>query len=127
MTSRAGFEIDERQEEDMVRPPLFANASRRVRAPEGGVLNDVMRLGADVVVGETIGRVASPFDDTLTEIKAPCRGAIIGRTTSPVVNLGDALYHIAWGDEHGPTKPAKPVAAFASMTPMARRISDGRT
>jgi hypothetical protein len=97
--------------DDMVRPPLFANASRWVRAPEGGVLNDVKRLGAAVVIGETIGCVASPFDDTLTEIKAPCRGVIIGRTTSPVVNLGDALYHIAWGDEHGPAKPTKPVAA----------------
>ncbi|KAB2849189.1 MAG: succinylglutamate desuccinylase [Hyphomicrobiaceae bacterium] len=96
---------------EMARPALFANASRWVRAPEGGVLNDVKRLGAAVVMGETIGRVASPFDDTLTEIRAPCRGVIIGRTTSPVVNLGDALYHIAWGEEHGPMPPARPVAA----------------
>ena len=60
-----------------------------------------------VGMNEVIGRVANPYDDVVTEVRAPCRGVIIGRTTLPDVNLGDALYHIAWSEEHGPKKTAR--------------------
>ncbi len=52
--------------------------------------------GDMVEPGEVIGAVANPYEDVETEISAPKRGMIIGRTRLPVVNLGDALFHIAW-------------------------------
>ena len=70
-----------------------------VRAPEGGVLRSSRRLGEAVSEGEVIGTVANPYDETETVVRCPRRGIIIGRTTLPVVNMGDALFHIAWSEE----------------------------
>ncbi|MEZ5852622.1 MAG: succinylglutamate desuccinylase/aspartoacylase family protein [Hyphomicrobiaceae bacterium] len=85
---------------DMTRQPVFANASKWVRAPDGGVFRTVKRIGHAVSEGETIGVVANPYEDSQTEIKSPRRGIVVGSTTLPIVNMGDALFHIAWSDEH---------------------------
>ena len=79
--------------------PLFANASKWVRAPEGGILRTTKRIGSAVSEGEIIGFVANPYEDADVPVLAPRRGIIIGRTTLPIVNLGDALFHIAWSNE----------------------------
>ncbi|MEQ1712037.1 MAG: succinylglutamate desuccinylase/aspartoacylase family protein, partial [Hyphomicrobium sp.] len=81
------------------RPQLFANASRWVRAPEGGVLRTTKRIGDAVSENEIIGFVSNPYEDSNTEVRAPRRGLIIGRTTLPIVNMGDALFQIAWSEE----------------------------
>jgi uncharacterized protein len=70
-----------------------------VRAPDGGIFRTLRKIGQAVGEGETIGWVANPYDDTQTEIRSPRRGIIIGNTTLPIVNMGDALFHIAWSDE----------------------------
>jgi hypothetical protein len=94
--------VEDRPRFDETRAPLFANASRWVRAPEGGVLRTAKRIGDAVSEGEVIGMIANPYDDTVdVEIKSPRRGIIIGRTTLPIVNMGDALFHIAWSEEIG--------------------------
>jgi len=86
------------------RPPLFANASKWVRAPEGGVLRTSRRIGDAVSQGEVIGHVANPYDDTDVEVRAPRRGIVIGKTTLPIVNMGDALFHIAWSEDFATSK-----------------------
>jgi len=78
------------------REPLFADASRWIRAPEGGVLRSSRRIGEAVSEGDVIGHIASPYEEGDLAVRAPCRGIIIGRTTLPIVNMGDALFHIAW-------------------------------
>jgi predicted deacylase len=50
--------------------------------------------------GDLLGCVANPYDDSEMEVRAPVRGIIIGATTLPIVNMGDALFHIAWAREH---------------------------
>jgi predicted deacylase len=87
------------------RPPIFTNMSKWVRAPDGGVFRTARQIGNAVGVGEVIGWVANPYEDTQVEVKAPVRGIIVGRTTLPIVNMGDALFHIAWSQEHGRTRP----------------------
>lgn len=82
------------------RPPVHVNASTWVRAPEGGVLRTAKRIGGMVSEGEIIGHVANPYEDIEAEVRSPRRGIIIGRTTLPIVNMGDALFHIAWSDEN---------------------------
>lgn len=81
------------------RPPLLANAARWVRAPEGGVLRTTKRIGAAVSEGETIGVISNPYEEADTPVKCPRRGVIVGATTLPIVNMGDALFHIAWSEE----------------------------
>jgi hypothetical protein len=80
--------------------PVFANASKWVRAPDSGVFRTSKRIGEAVGEGEIIGFVANPYEENETEVRSPRRGIIIGRTTLPIVNMGDALFHIAWAAEH---------------------------
>ena len=70
-----------------------------VRAPEGGVFRTAKRIGDGVSDGETVGHVANPYEDTAVDVRSPRRGIIIGRTTLPIVNMGDALFNIGWSEE----------------------------
>ena len=81
------------------RPPIFADASKWVRAPESGILRSSKRLGDAVGAGEVIATVANPYEGNETPVRAPRRGIIVGRSTLPTVNMGDALFHIAWSAE----------------------------
>ena len=90
---------------DRVRPPMLANAAKWVRSPEGGVLRTAKRIGDAVSEGEEIGVIANPYEDSDTPVRSPRRGIIIGRTTLPIVNMGDALFHIAWSEEIGRARP----------------------
>ena len=98
---------------------LFANASKWVRAPEGGVLRSSKRIGDAVSEGDEIGVIANPYEDKDTPVRSPRRGIIIGRTTLPVVNMGDALFHIAWSEElAGRPLPREP-ASIVLPAPLA--------
>ncbi len=78
------------------RAPVLINSSNWVRSPEGGVFRTNKRIGDTVAVGEVVGHVADPFEDNAVEVASSRRGVIIGRTTLPIVNMGDALLNIGW-------------------------------
>lgn len=75
--------------------PMFTDTTAWVRAPAGGVLRAYRTIGEIVSAGETIGVISDPFGESETEIQSSAKGLIIGRTNLPVVNQGDALFHIA--------------------------------
>lgn len=81
------------------RAPVLINASSWLRSPEGGVFRTIKRIGDGVSVNEVVGHVANPFEDVAVEVRSPRRGIIIGRTTLPIVNMGDALLNIGWSEE----------------------------
>ena len=83
------------------RAPVLVNASGWVRAPEGGVFRNTKRIGEAVNVGEVVGHVANPYEDSAVEVRSARRGIIIGRTTLPIVNMGDALLNVGWSEEFG--------------------------
>ncbi len=89
------------------RPPMFTNMSRWVRAPDGGVFRTAKQIGNAVSDGEVIGWVANPYEDSETAVRSPGRGLIVGRTTLPIVNMGDALFHLAWSDELARATPSR--------------------
>ncbi|MCB1521030.1 MAG: succinylglutamate desuccinylase/aspartoacylase family protein [Hyphomicrobiaceae bacterium] len=96
------------------RPVIIADASGWVRAPEGGVWRSSKRIGDAVTAGEVLGYVANPFEEHDVEVRARHRGIIIGATTLPIVNMGDALFHLAWAEEMSNDKserssPAEPL------------------
>jgi uncharacterized protein len=76
-------------------PPAFSTSSTWIRAPEGGILRSSKAIGDFVAAGETIGETSDPLGEVAYPIVAEGSGIIIGRTNLPVVNRGDALYHIA--------------------------------
>jgi hypothetical protein len=74
----------------------FSNRAKWVRAPDGGILRTHKTLGDPVAAGEVVGVISNPYDHSMeTPVSASTSGIIIGRTNLPVVNLGDALFHIA--------------------------------
>jgi uncharacterized protein len=75
--------------------PLIARASSWVRAGRSGILRITSPLGARVRRDEVIGMISDPFGQMELEVKSCCSGIIIGRTNLPLVNEGEALFHIA--------------------------------
>ncbi len=75
--------------------PVYAEASRWMRADDGGLFSAYKTLGDSVVAGDVLGVVTNPYDGTMVEVKASRGGVIIGRTNISVVNSADALFNIA--------------------------------
>ena len=100
------------------RGALIANASKWVRAPEAGVFRTAKRIGDAVGEGEIIGHIANPYEENDAAVRASQRGIIIGRTTLPIVNVGDALFHVAWTEETANAAPG------ARREPAAEPIMD---
>ena len=79
--------------------PVVARSSSWIRASDSGILRALIPLGGRVKKGTLLGVVADPFGEREIQIIAPYSGIIIGRTNLPLVNEGDAIYHIArFGD-----------------------------
>jgi uncharacterized protein len=72
-----------------------STSSHWVRAPEGGILHSVRRTGDKVGLKEPIAIITDPLGTVTVPVFAEEDGIIIGRTTLPIVNRGDALFHIA--------------------------------
>ncbi|MBF0584756.1 MAG: succinylglutamate desuccinylase/aspartoacylase family protein [Magnetococcales bacterium] len=85
----------EKQTEHRQLEPLFASKSHWVRAPMSGLLQTTRTIGHFVEVAERMGLISDPIGDTSMEVRATHSGLIIGRAELPVVNQGDALFHVA--------------------------------
>lgn len=75
--------------------PFVARSSTWVRAPQSGILRAEAQLGQRVEAGQRLGTIGTPLDDEETDIVAEGTGIVIGRTELPLVNEGDALFHVA--------------------------------
>ena len=108
--------------------PVVARSSSWVRAPGSGILRAMVPLGGRVKKDTLLGIVADPFGEKEVEINSTFSGIVIGRTNLPLVNEGDALYHIArfediqeveakvdeFQEEHSP----EPISAPHSESPI---------
>jgi hypothetical protein len=74
---------------------FVARTSIWIRAPRSGILRANKTLGQKVAEGEVLGVVSNPLGNVEESILSPTEGIIIGRTTIPLVNEGEALFHIA--------------------------------
>jgi len=75
--------------------PVVARSSYWIRASDSGILRALVPLGGRVKKGTLLGVVADPFGEKEVEVTSYYSGIVIGRTNLPLVNEGDALYHIA--------------------------------
>lgn len=76
-------------------PPVLSTATYWVRAPQGGILRVLKSLGERVDEGDILGYVSDPLGESETEIRGHKTGIIIGHANLPIVNRGDAVFHIA--------------------------------
>ena len=75
--------------------PIVTKSSQWVRSTESGMLRTIKALGDTVFKDETIAFIDEPLDDEIFEIKSPFDGVIIGKSEIPLVQAGDAIFHIA--------------------------------
>ena len=72
-----------------------STSSTWLRAPEGGILHSVRQIGDRVGQLEPVGVISDPLGSSHVPVVAEEDGIIIGRTNLPIVNRGDALFHVA--------------------------------
>jgi len=75
--------------------PVVARSSQWARAPQSGILRAVKPLGARVSRNDCLGLIADPLGENEAPVLTPVSGVIIGKVNLPLVNEGEALYHIA--------------------------------
>ena len=93
-----------------VKPPRkrseVAASSQWVRADIDGIMRPVAKLGQKIRKGQKLAMVADPFGASETAIISPCSGIVICVNNLPLVNEGEAIYHIARFDELGEAEKA---------------------
>ncbi len=82
-----------------IRKTPVATKSVWLRATDGGLLRTRHDIGDYVREGDILGLISDPFGDRETEVLATKDGLIICAATIPLVNQGDALFHIAFLSE----------------------------
>ena len=88
---------------DMIKSPkkitrrktFIARSSSWLRAPHSGLNTPRIKLGSSVKKGDVISEIANPLGDHKTLVRAHETGIVIGISLLPLVNKGDALFHIA--------------------------------
>jgi predicted deacylase len=75
--------------------PFVARSTTWIRSPESGICRASLPLGARVARDDKLGVIADPFGEKERIVTSPISGVVIGRTNLPLVNEGDALFHIA--------------------------------
>ncbi|WP_319558371.1 succinylglutamate desuccinylase/aspartoacylase family protein [Thiomicrorhabdus sp.] len=75
---------------------VVSHKSLWVRAEQSGIFRSVVIDGARVIANETLlGVISDPFGESDCEIYSPYNGIVIGQMKMPLVNEGEALFHIA--------------------------------
>lgn len=75
--------------------PIMAKSSQWIRSSESGIIRTIKALGETVKQDEVIAYVDETLDDASYEIKALFDGIIIGKSEIPLIQEGDAIFHIA--------------------------------
>lgn len=75
---------------------IIAKSTSWVRAGSDGILRTVVTLGEKVEKGQILAYISSPLGHSECEIKAHKGGVVIGQQTLPLVNEGDAVFHLAY-------------------------------
>jgi predicted deacylase len=74
---------------------VIVKASDWVRAEKGGILDLAVGPGDLIYEGDRIGSVLNPFGKTVTQIRSPFTGIVIGVTTAPLMVPGTGIVHVA--------------------------------
>lgn len=79
--------------------PFIARKSGWVRASESGIVVHQKDLGEHVKKGDVLATINNPYGIALDNVTSPFEGIIIGKQNIPLVQEGEAMYHIAYFSE----------------------------
>jgi len=78
-----------------IKSPIVTRTSKWIRSVESGMLRTIKALGDTVSKDEVIAYIDEPLGDESFEIFSPYDGIIIGKSEIPLIQEGDAVFHIA--------------------------------
>ncbi len=73
---------------------VYCIESSWIRARRAGLMKSITTSGEMVKKGQIMAKISDPFGKSEITIKAPKDGIIIGHSNAPLVNQGDALFHL---------------------------------
>lgn len=76
--------------------PFVARNSGWVRAPDSGFVIHKKQLGDRVAENDVLAEIKKPLGDMSAKILSNADGIIIGKQNIPLVQEGEAVYHIAY-------------------------------
>lgn len=76
--------------------PFVASKSAWVRAEASGIVRILKNLGDQVYKGDVLAEIGTPFGETTGLVKTNRNGIIIGKQNIPLVQEGEAMFHIAY-------------------------------
>lgn len=79
--------------------PFIAKSSNWIRATSSGFVHDLRKLGDYVEKGQALAKIGDAFGEVHAVVNAKTSGVIIGKQNIPLVQEGDAMYHIASFEE----------------------------
>lgn len=77
-------------------PPVIITSSKWIRAKHSGMYRSSVSVGQKVEKGMILGSISDPFGAFESAFKCTQEGYILNSNHSPVVNQGDALFHIGF-------------------------------
>ncbi len=77
------------------RKPVVIKKSTWVRAQKSGLLHIKIDCNKHVVKGEFLATITDPYGTMRFKVLSPTNGYVININQSPIVNQGDAIFHIS--------------------------------
>ena len=78
------------------KPKTFiARSSSWLRAPKSGIFTSQKKIGERIFEGDVLAVISDPFGNESLSVVAIEDGILIGASLLPLVNQGDAMFHVA--------------------------------
>ena len=74
---------------------LETNRTKWIRASRSGIVHPQVGLKDFVKKNEVVAQMHDVFGDVVAELRSPLTGLVLGLTTNPLVNRGEAVMHVA--------------------------------
>ncbi|MCA1801584.1 MAG: succinylglutamate desuccinylase/aspartoacylase family protein [Rhodothermaceae bacterium] len=73
----------------------FFSGSSWIRARYSGLYRGSVNAGDWIKKGQLLGSITDPFGESDFKVTAPSSGFVVSVNRMPVVNMGDAIIHVA--------------------------------
>lgn len=77
------------------KPSIVLAKSKWIRAPYSGMFEALIKNGRFVTAKTPLGRISDPYGEFDRLVKAPFDCYVYGLNTAPIVNKGDAIFHVS--------------------------------
>lgn len=79
--------------------PYIAHSSGWHRATASGIVNSKVKLGDQIAKGDVLAEIGDPLGELIDVVKASRSGILIGKQNIPLVQEGEAMFHVAYFKE----------------------------